>query len=1238
MANVRDSDISLWLHNKLGTSNDSWISGSITSQLNKEVLRNIKECFPDLQTQVKLKLLLSFFQIPRRIVEEWKTELEEVIEVAGLDSELWVSMIAETIKTLPTTGSLNTEISDYEETRPIFTDMVNELRRLVVKNADLGMLPLECQYLNKSALVSVVGQQTTPVKHFTLKRKPKSAALRAELLQKSSDAQSCLKKISAPTVPLRSRGIPRKMTDTTPLKGIPSRVPTGGFRSPPTTPGQTRPTMSRTPAGRKDGGIKLLEIGEQPLGYAAAKKRKREQEKEEQAKKVAEQQSQSANDTKPVAAAPATSSPTAVTTTPDYAAGLSAPSTVYSQPATPLPATSGSKEGSSAGIMSTSVASNSSQTQVQQSPQQQQQQQQQTSPTQQTQLQPAQRQQSQTVTASQPSQQQTSVTTATADGDEDEEEVEMKEMKKETISLTSPTSIAVSSVPSVVSSAPPPLAYPTTKTLSATVIKTEAVATGNSMVALSSQPPSLVRTVPLTPKQAKSVLQTQAGTTGGVQIIQKSTGKTISAAAAAAAAVTSTSNTNAQQKIEIISSESIVPGTLHASIPKSTTIINRGGNILFTTKQVQPGTTSAAGGATIIQQKTPLTSFVLNTASPGKQLNIQRIVSSVSSASTPSLTTTISRAQNPQQLLQQQQQQPQQIQMQGQQTAAGQSTRIVQIKTAPTMSLNNNQLMQNIPPLISTQMPGGTAQPTILNIQSMQQQQQQQGQQNQLQITPTAVPQKRTITITAQNPATAGMTTSVAQILQQQQQQQQQQALQATAAAAVGQQPKYTQVVVPPNVKGNTFYVTNAANVSNVLNQKGVIIQTVDASGNTVYQQIPLQNMSGLSGATILTGPPGLIKTESDSKLSQIPALVPTSSLHQNIPALTPVVIQPSGGQQQGTTVVQQQQQQQQQQGATIPALITNITQQQVQQQQQQVKQQVIFRPVGGTNNVQTILPQGITLIQRPGGQPKLVQTIQQSAGGGVQQQQLIKTTTTAGQPGQRTIITQIPPQQQQQQQAQQQHTIQFQAPGSQRTGGTTIQLVQQPQQQGQAQQIQVQRTQLKQVTTQQQGTTVTIQQQSQGSGQQQQQQAQQAQQQQAGARKGLSISSKYYMEAHDMFKRANCVSRLEKAIIIGFMAGYRNNPRPSPENVVTIKLNESVEKVHQDDRSTLMLVESFITLDYNTGQWRTFRKYREIDQTQQLPEGVSGDTTTTTGTANTPSNGGSGAASNAGQQNSVVI
>lgn len=112
------------------------------------------------------------------------------------------------------------------------------------------------------------------------------------------------------------------MTDTTPLKGIPSRVPSSGFRTP--TQGQSRPNMSRTPAGRKDGGIKLLDIAEQPLGYAAAKKRKRQQELEDQQKRALE----AANNP------PVKQETVPVTTTPDYAAGLTATS-IYTQPATP---------------------------------------------------------------------------------------------------------------------------------------------------------------------------------------------------------------------------------------------------------------------------------------------------------------------------------------------------------------------------------------------------------------------------------------------------------------------------------------------------------------------------------------------------------------------------------------------------------------------------------------------------------------------------------------------------------------------------------------------------------------------------------------------------------------------------------------------------------------------------------------------------------------------------------------
>lgn len=264
-------------------------------------------------------------------------------------------MLSEAMKTFPSTGSLNTDITDLDEHRPIFGELVNDLRKLLKKQNDPAMLPLECHYLNKTALTSVVGQQPAPVKHFTLKRKPKSAALRAELLQKSTDAANNLKKSTAPTVPVRSRGMPRKMTDTSkslytvrpstasrghaqsqkimscllfpaPLKGIPSRVPTSGFRSPSIT---SSSMSNRTPLSsriRKDGGIKLLDINEQPLGYAQAKKRKKMLELEEQQKKVAEAQAAAA------AAASTATTTTETSTTPEYAQGLAS----INPPATPI--------------------------------------------------------------------------------------------------------------------------------------------------------------------------------------------------------------------------------------------------------------------------------------------------------------------------------------------------------------------------------------------------------------------------------------------------------------------------------------------------------------------------------------------------------------------------------------------------------------------------------------------------------------------------------------------------------------------------------------------------------------------------------------------------------------------------------------------------------------------------------------------------------------------------------------
>ena len=46
------------------------------------------------------------------------------------------------------------------------------------------MLPMECLYLSPRAMNSVAGQQPPPVKHTEFKHKPKSAVLRADLMQK----------------------------------------------------------------------------------------------------------------------------------------------------------------------------------------------------------------------------------------------------------------------------------------------------------------------------------------------------------------------------------------------------------------------------------------------------------------------------------------------------------------------------------------------------------------------------------------------------------------------------------------------------------------------------------------------------------------------------------------------------------------------------------------------------------------------------------------------------------------------------------------------------------------------------------------------------------------------------------------------------------------------------------------------------------------------------------------------
>ena len=60
-----------------------------------------------------------------------------------------------------------------------------------------------------------------------------------------------------------------------------------------------------------------------------------------------------------------------------------------------------------------------------------------------------------------------------------------------------------------------------------------------------------------------------------------------------------------------------------------------------------------------------------------------------------------------------------------------------------------------------------------------------------------------------------------------------------------------------------------------------------------------------------------------------------------------------------------------------------------------------------------------------------------------------------------------------------------------------------------------------------------------------QQQSGQSGTNQQGQVRRSLTLTKDQMMEAQEMFRTANKVTRPEKALILGFMAGSRENPCP---------------------------------------------------------------------------------------------
>lgn len=243
--------------------------------------------------------------------------------------------------------------------------------------------------------------------------------------------------------------------------------------------------------------------------------------------------------------------------------------------------------------------------------------------------------------------------------------------------------------------------------------------------------------------------------------------------------------------------------------------------------------------------------------------------------SSPANIPSLAALSNPQQA-QQQQQQSESMQV-PQQIGA---TKIVQIKTAPTIQVvpSNRPTIQNIPPLIPTQ------QPTFLNLQ-----------QNIVNRQPTI--QTNTSTPTSISYITTNQTDAktIGQTFQ-----------------STSQQQKYSPVVVSsPNVK-KTIILANP----NTSQQKTIILRSVGADGKTILQQVPISSVSGLQNLTgttnniVLTqgAPSNIIQTTTSNQQPQFQQIQTTGTQQQQqIPALVPtsyILQQPQNQQQQQTRLV----------------------------------------------------------------------------------------------------------------------------------------------------------------------------------------------------------------------------------------------------------------------------------------------------------------------------------------------
>jgi len=90
-----------------------------------------------------------------------------------------------------------------------------------------------------------------------------------------------------------------------------------------------------------------------------------------------------------------------------------------------------------------------------------------------------------------------------------------------------------------------------------------------------------------------------------------------------------------------------------------------------------------------------------------------------------------------------------------------------------------------------------------------------------------------------------------------------------------------------------------------------------------------------------------------------------------------------------------------------------------------------------------------------------------------------------------------------------------------------------------------------------------------------------------------LSLSKEQMDSARKIFQHSNKLSRPEKAVVLGFIAGSRKNPYPEQGNVVTILVNEErINCNNEDDKNNSSIRQTLLELHYETGSMLTKRRH----------------------------------------------